>query len=112
MLNDLPIRKIIHVDMDAFYASVEQLDRPDLRDKAVIVGHDWGGAVAWVVATRFPARVSTLTVLSTHRTDNRSSLARSGCLRTYKLAWIPAHRRGIWPKTYGFALFSVVKELD
>lgn len=30
-----------------------------------LVGHDWGGAVAWVTATRFPQRVRTLTVLST-----------------------------------------------
>jgi len=79
-VNELPQRKIIHIDMDAFFASVEQLDYPELKSKPIAVGGSEKRGV--VAAASYEARKFGV------RSAMSSALAKRKCA---ELIFVPHH---------------------
>lgn len=62
-LSDKP-KGIEHYGMKALLGDVEAVIRAEGRESAVVVGHDWGGAIAWQFAARRPGTTERLIILN------------------------------------------------
>lgn len=67
------------------------------RDKVFVVGHDWGGGVAWFTANKYPERVKKLVILNVphhsvfrkYLSENREQQRKSWYMYFFQLPWIP-----------------------
>jgi len=83
--------------IDTLAADVMGLIRAFGEEKAVIIGHDWGGGIAWVFAAEYPQATEKLIVLNCphpaafqqHLTTNRRQLRRSWYMFFFQIPWLP-----------------------
>ncbi len=91
--------RVADYDLDVVAADVASLVERECGGAAV-VGHDWGGAVAWRVAQRFPERVTRLVALDCPPAEvmgralvrDPRQLARSRYMLYFQLPWLPERR--------------------
>ena len=92
--------------LDHLAADVVGLIAAQGRDRAIVVGHDWGAVVAWWVATRHPSWIARLAILNVphpatmqpYLRRHPSQLLRSWYVFFFQLPWLPeaATRLGNW----------------
>ncbi len=91
-------RRVADYRLAELVADVAALVDASGAEQVHLVGHDWGGAVAWAFAERHPERLSALTVLSTphHKAMSWAMLhgdqaRRSWYMLAFRLPWLPEH---------------------
>jgi pimeloyl-ACP methyl ester carboxylesterase len=90
-------RGVAHYTLDALADDVAALIGAAGREKAILVGHDWGGLVAWWTAIRHAGRVDRLAVLNAPHPDfitrskwtSPAQLLRSWYVAAFQLPWLP-----------------------
>lgn len=89
-------RALAAYDLDALVADVVALIRHAGEERAVVVGHDWGGVVAWELAARHPDVVEKLVVMNAPHPDalrrelrSLSQLRRSWYALAFQVPWLP-----------------------
>jgi pimeloyl-ACP methyl ester carboxylesterase len=83
--------------LDELVADVLALIDASGRERVHLVGHDWGGALAWLVAGNHPTRIASLTVLSTPHPAAMSRAWRTGLdqkrrswyMAAFQVPWVP-----------------------
>lgn len=94
-ISDKP-RKVREYTLDTLARDVVGLIDDADRDTAAVVGHDWGGAVAWAVAMLRPDRVSRVAILNApHPVAFRQALLRSGAQRKASRYMLALQLRGL-----------------
>ncbi len=94
--SDKPVG-VANYRVDTLTADVMALIRAFGEEKAVIVGHDWGGGVAWAFAAHYPQATERLVVMNCphpgpfqkHLRSNRRQLRRSWYMFFFQIPWLP-----------------------
>ncbi len=94
--------------MEELVADVRGLMSSFGSERAVIVGHDWGGAVAWAFALKHPDRTRALVVMNCphpavfrrHLRSNPRQLLRSWYIFFFRIPWVPEWLIGAFRRTF------------